>query len=81
MTHLSVEDLSSVQELIVRLQSGEEMLLEQGGVAIGKLIPIASPVVELEVSRRIGFLEGQGSFPDDWKRIGMDDFEDAINKL
>ncbi len=82
MTHLSVQDIPSVQDLVLRLQSGEEMLLEQDGVAIGRLIPIGtSPLSEAakkSPADGFGFLCGQVVIPDDIKTPFAADIEEMF---
>lgn len=83
MTHVSVQDFeANTADLLQRIRGGEELILEDNGVPFGKVTPIAPALpVKRDVRKRIGFLDGQGSFPENWKEIGQEDMEAATDRL
>ena len=55
-THLS--------RLLARIASGESIIIAKAGKPIAKLIP--ATVADVPAKRRIGFMEGEISVPDDF---------------
>ena len=55
-THLS--------RLLARIANGESIIIAKAGKPIAKLIP--ATVADLPAKRRIGFMEGEISVPDDF---------------
>ena len=62
-THLS--------RLIEQAVKGEPFVIAKGGTPMVKVMAIDSPTAAQQ--RRLGFMAGQGSVPDDFDRMGGDD--------
>ena len=62
-THLS--------RLIERAVKGEPCVIAKGGTPMVKVMAIDSPSAGQQ--RRLGFMAGQGSVPDDFDRMGAED--------
>ena len=62
-THLS--------RLIEQAVKGEPFVIAKGGTPMVKVMAIDSPSAEQQ--RRLGFLAGQFSVPDDFDRMGAED--------
>ena len=81
MTHISLQEVeSNLHAVIERIRNGEELILEQDGILFCTVKPLPAVNSATEARKRIGFLEGQGSFPENWKKIGMEDFDEAIDR-
>jgi prevent-host-death family protein len=59
-THLS--------RLIERAAKGESIVIAKAGKPMVKVVPIDAP--DVAVARRLGFMSGQISTPDDFDRMG-----------
>jgi prevent-host-death family protein len=64
-THLS--------KLIEEASKGEPFIIAKAGKPIVKVIPINAPIGKQ--CRRLGFMAGQLSIPDDFDTIGADEIE------
>lgn len=64
-THLS--------RLVERAAKGEGFIIARAGKPLVKVVPLDAR--EASVPRRIGFLEGEITVPDDFDRIGQDEIE------
>lgn len=64
-THLS--------RLIERAQAGESFVIAKAGKPVARLTRMDAPAVGGE--RRLGFLQGQATIPDDFDRFGQDQIE------
>jgi prevent-host-death family protein len=64
-THLS--------RLIDQAARGEPFIIAKAGKPLVKVVPIDAPTARKP--RRIGFLEGEISVPDDFDRMGSDEIE------
>lgn len=64
-THLS--------RLIEGVVAGESFIIAKAGKPLAKVIPLDAPN-ESEM-KRVGFLEGQLSVPDDFDQMGSEDIE------
>ncbi|MEK6398096.1 MAG: hypothetical protein V4734_08420, partial [Terriglobus sp.] len=77
MTTVTTEQVQhELPELLERVRRGETLLIEEGGEPVGTLAP--APVSEatvIDASRRIGFLKGKFSVPDNWKEIDREEIE------
>ncbi len=83
MTHISLQEVeSNLHALVQRIRSGEELVLEQDGVPFCTVTPllVVRPL-QRDVSKRIGFLEGHGSFPENWKEIGQEDMDASLDRI
>ena len=68
-THLS--------RLVERASRGEPFIIAKSGKPLVKVVPLEAPAAG-EV-RRLGFLAGSISVPDDFDRIGADEIEAAFS--
>ena len=64
-THLS--------RLVDRAADGEPFIIAKSGKPLVKVVPIGESVTKLV--RRIGFLEGRISVPENFDRMGSDEIE------
>lgn len=64
-THLS--------RLIERAARGEEVIIAKAGKPLVKMVPL--DVHERSAPRRLGFLDGEISTPDDFDRMGEDEIQ------
>lgn len=70
-THLS--------RLIERAQAGESFVIAKAGKPVARLTRMDAPEVGGE--RRLGFLQGQATIPDDFDRLGQDQIEALFGQL
>ncbi|HVC62262.1 MAG TPA: type II toxin-antitoxin system prevent-host-death family antitoxin [Acetobacteraceae bacterium] len=64
-THLS--------RLVNQVAAGEPFVIAKAGKPMAKVVPLDAPV--RTVMRRLGFMEGQGTVPDDFDEIARDEIE------
>lgn len=64
-THLS--------RLIDRAAKGEPFIIAKSGTPMVKVVPINTPAAG--ETRRVGFMAGQVSVPEDFDRMGVEDIE------
>jgi prevent-host-death family protein len=64
-THLS--------RLVERAAKGEAFIIARAGKPLVKVVPL--DVRDASVPRRLGFLAGEITVPDDFDRMGQDDIE------
>jgi prevent-host-death family protein len=67
--HNAKTNLSRLVDLAAK---GEPFVIAKAGKPLVKVIPLDPPVLQ---ARRIGFLAGQLSVPDDFDRMGSDDID------
>lgn len=67
-THLS--------RLVEQAAKGEPFIIAKAGKPMVKVVPLDQP--EARKIKRIGFLEGQGTIPDDFKAFGREEIEDMF---
>ena len=67
-THLS--------RLVEQAAKGESFIIAKAGKPMVKVVPLDPPPAK--TVQRIGFMEGQGTIPDDIKAFGRDDIEDMF---
>ena len=67
-THLS--------RLVEQAAKGEPFIIAKAGKPMVKVVPLDQP--EARKVKRIGFLEGQGTIPDDFKAFGREEIEDMF---
>ncbi len=76
MTTVTTEQVQhELPELLARLKRGETLLIEQEGRAVGTLAPAPFESRKADTSRRIGFLKGKGSVPENWKQLSREEIE------
>ncbi len=68
-THLS--------RLVDRAAKGEPFVIAKAGKPLVKVVPLEAPPVG--EARRLGFLAGQISVPDDFDRMGAAEVEEAFD--
>ncbi|MCC7006008.1 MAG: type II toxin-antitoxin system Phd/YefM family antitoxin [Ottowia sp.] len=67
-THLS--------RLVEQVAQGESFVIAKAGKPIAKVVPLdATPITQ---QRRLGFLAGQITVPDDFDRIGQSEIENLF---
>ena len=59
-------------KLVARVEQGESITIARSGKAVARVVPLED---RPKASRRLGFLKGLGSVPDDWKELGRDEIE------
>ncbi len=64
-----------LSKLIDEVSKGEPFIIAKAGKPVARVTAIDSPVSGQE--RRLGFLQGEFSIPDDFNRMG----EDEISKM
>jgi len=64
-THLS--------RLIEQVTQGESFIIAKAGKPVVKVVPLSTKAAG--VPRRLGFMTGQGTVPDDFDRMGADEIE------
>jgi prevent-host-death family protein len=67
-THLS--------RLVEQAAKGESFIIAKAGKPMVKVVPLDA--VEEKAIKRIGFLEGQGTIPDDFKAFGREEIEEMF---
>ncbi len=76
MTTVSTKEIEhNMPSLLARLRDGETVLLEHEGMAVATLAPVPAAKPNIDLSRRLGFLVGKGSVPDNWKELGREEIE------
>jgi prevent-host-death family protein len=68
-THLS--------RLMEKVASGESFIIAKAGKPIGKVVPITEPEAAPK-KRRIGFMKGMFTTPDDFDTMMADEIEDMF---
>lgn len=58
--------------LLAQVAAGESVVIAKAGTPVAKLTPVDAP---LGAPKRIGFLAGQISVPDDFDRMGAGEIE------
>ena len=64
-THLS--------RLVDKAAKGESIVIAKAGKPMARLVAFDAP--EEKPKRRIGFMKGQGTFPEDFKAFGREEIE------
>ncbi|MFC5344655.1 type II toxin-antitoxin system Phd/YefM family antitoxin [Brevundimonas staleyi] len=68
--------------LVERAEAGETIIIARAGKPVAKLTPLEPQPTEDRVAmaaRRIGFLKGQMSIPDDFNEMGREEIERMFN--
>ena len=60
--------------LVERAEKGETIIIARAGKPVAKLTPL-EPQAKAPAKRRIGFLQGQFTVPDDIKAFGREEIE------
>jgi prevent-host-death family protein len=68
-THLS--------RLVDQVAAGEPFIIAKAGKPVAKVVPLDAPA-SAEV-RRLGFMTGQGTVPDDFDEIARDEIAQLFN--
>jgi prevent-host-death family protein len=64
-THLS--------RLIERLAGGGAFIIAKAGKPVAKVVPVSAP--DVGMAKRLGFMAGQFTLPDDFDRMGGQEIE------
>lgn len=67
--------------LVERAEKGETIIIARAGKPVAKLTPLDTEVTDrvLVASRRIGFMKGEFSTPDDFNEMGREEIERMFN--
>ena len=67
--------------LVERAEKGETILIARAGKPVAKLVPLESEATDraARAGRRIGFMEGEFSIPDDFNEMGREEIERMFN--
>ena len=63
---------TNLSRLVDRAAKGEPFIIAKAGKPLVKVVPIDQPALQV---RRVGFMAGQFSVPDDFDRMGSEDIE------
>ncbi|QND56385.1 type II toxin-antitoxin system Phd/YefM family antitoxin [Mesorhizobium huakuii] len=63
---------TNLSRLVDRAAKGEPFIIAKAGKPLVKVVPIDQPASQ---ARRVGFMAGQFSVPDDFDRMGSEDIE------
>jgi prevent-host-death family protein len=63
---------TNLSRLVDRAAKGEPFIIAKAGKPLVKVVPIDQPASQ---ARRVGFMTGQFSVPDDFDRMGSEDIE------
>ncbi|MFA6157865.1 type II toxin-antitoxin system Phd/YefM family antitoxin [Mesorhizobium sp.] len=69
---------TNLSRLIDRAAKGEPFIIAKAGKPLVKVVPLDSPSVQ---ARRVGFMTGQLSVPDDFDRMGSDDIDQLFGAI
>jgi prevent-host-death family protein len=69
------EAKTNLSKLVDRASKGESFIIAKAGKPLVKVVPLDSP----SKIRRIGFMDGQFSVPDDFDTMGSDEIEALFN--
>lgn len=69
------EAKTNLSRLVAAAAKGEAFIIARAGKPLVKVEPVAR-----EGPRRLGFLAGQGSVPDDFDQIGADEIAEAFGR-
>ena len=72
-THLS--------RLVERVEGGETILIARAGKPVAKLVPLEPEATDRTAmaARRIGFMKGEFSIPDDFNEMGREEIDEMFN--
>lgn len=62
--------------LIERAENGETLIIARAGKPVARIVPLEKAVVD--TSRRIGFMEGEFTVPDDFDTMMQDEIEEMF---
>lgn len=67
--------------LVERAEQGETIIIARAGKPVAKLVPLepAAPDRAAKAARRIGFMKGEFSIPDDFNEMGREEIERMFN--
>ncbi|HEV7323591.1 MAG TPA: type II toxin-antitoxin system prevent-host-death family antitoxin [Bosea sp. (in: a-proteobacteria)] len=65
------EAKTNLSRLVERVSKGESVVIAKAGKPMVKLVPLDEG--ELRLVRRIGFMDGEISVPDDFDRMGAEE--------
>jgi len=69
------EAKTQLSMLVEKVANGESFIIAKAGKPMAKVIPFVSPGKQ---QRRVGFLSGQASVPDDFDRMGGDEITELF---
>ncbi|RUU87411.1 type II toxin-antitoxin system Phd/YefM family antitoxin [Mesorhizobium sp. M7A.F.Ca.MR.176.00.0.0] len=65
-----------LSRLVRRAAQGESFVIAKSGKPLARIVPIEQPALQ---ARRVGFMEGQFSVPDDFDRMGRNEIEQRFD--
>ncbi|WP_298159881.1 type II toxin-antitoxin system Phd/YefM family antitoxin [Brevundimonas sp.] len=67
--------------LVERAEKGETIIIARAGKPVAKLTPLETGVTDrvAMAARRIGFMKGEFSIPDDFNEMGREEIERMFN--
>ena len=78
MTTVNIHEAKThLSRLVERAARGETVTIAKAGKPMAKIVPIEQP--KDETSRRLGFLAGQFTVPDDFDRMLEDEISEMFN--
>lgn len=76
MTTVNVHEAKThLSQLLERVANGESVTIAKAGRPVAELVPVTTVPAG---ARRLGFLRGQITVPDDFDQIGGDEIADAF---
>ncbi len=64
--------------LIERVENGETITIARAGKPVAKLVPL-EPEAKVKTKRRVGFMAGEFTVPDDFNEMFTDEIEAMFN--
>ena len=72
------EAKANLSRLVTEAAAGEPFIIAVDGKPLVKVVAVDAPATG--TARRLGFMEGEVSIPDDFDRIGAAEIEAAFNR-
>ena len=69
---------ANLSRLVSQAAKGESFIIAKAGEPLVKVVPIDLPASA--EARRVGFMAGQFSVPDDFDRLGRDEIEQRFDR-
>jgi prevent-host-death family protein len=77
MTTVNIHEAKThLSRLVEKASKGESFIIARAGKPLVKVVPLEYP--EQTAKRRIGFMEGEITVPDDFKAFGREEIEEMF---
>ncbi len=77
MTTVNIHEAkTNFSRLVERVSKGETIVIAKAGKPVAKIVPLNE--AKADKSRRLGFLKGQFTIPDDFKGFMKDEIEEMF---